>query len=84
MSLKRNHVADSVSFETYTVSNDTKETIMKIKHGILMLLCCLLPIILLALVPLLGIKSNVGLLFLLICPLMYIFMMKGMKHNHDE
>lgn len=53
-----------------------------LKHGIMMMLCCLLPVLLIAGLPLLGIKGGAGLgtLVFLLCPLMHIgmmFMMRG-------
>lgn len=52
------------------------------KHGLMMMLCCLLPVLLIAGLPLLGIKGGTGLgsLVFLLCPLMHIgmmFMMRG-------
>lgn len=64
------------------------------KHGLLMLLCCLIPVILLAILPRLGI--NLGpfarlapFAVFLLCPLMHFgmmfFMMKGSKKDcHTE
>ncbi|WP_026475914.1 hypothetical protein [Alkaliphilus transvaalensis] len=64
------------------------------KHGMLMLLCCLVPLLLLALLPRFGV--NLGPLgryapfaMVLICPLMHIgmmfFMFKGNKEDcHSE
>lgn len=57
-------------------------------HGLLMMVCCLVPMLLL--VMFIGRGSGVGggfgWIFLLICPLMHIFMMKGMMggHKHDD
>jgi len=56
------------------------------KHGLMMMLCCLIPIVLIAGLPLFGLKAGAltGLIFLL-CPLMHIgmmvFMLKGRKNN---
>ncbi len=54
-----------------------------IKHGMLMILCCLLPIMLIGILPLLGLEniSWTWALFLL-CPLMHIGMMFFMKDHH--
>lgn len=60
------------------------------KHLLLMLLCCLLPVVLLLALPLLnngdGGQGN-GLLSLgifLLCPLMHIFMMFGMRNHKGQ
>ncbi|WP_432666072.1 DUF2933 domain-containing protein [Wukongibacter baidiensis] len=52
------------------------------KHGLMMMLCCLIPILLIAGLPLFGINGGVssGLIFLL-CPLMHIGMMFMMRKN---
>jgi len=54
-------------------------------HGLMMMACCIVPIIaLLAFSPLLrgnGSGFNWSWLFILLCPLMHIFMMKGMMGN---
>lgn len=55
------------------------------KHGMMMMLCCLIPILIIAGLPLFGIKGGFlsSLLFLL-CPLMHIgmiFMMRKNGHN---
>jgi hypothetical protein len=54
------------------------------KHGWMMLLCCLLPIALIAALPLMGIRIGAlsGLAFL-ICPLMHIGMMVFMMKSKD-
>lgn len=55
------------------------------KHGLLMLLCCLLPIILIAALPLLGIKAGIfSSLAFLLCPLMHIGMMMFMTKSGDK
>lgn len=54
------------------------------KHG-MMMLCCLIPILLIAGLPLFGIKGGAlsGLIFLL-CPLMHIGMMFMMRKNGNK
>lgn len=60
------------------------------KHGLLMILCCLLPIIIfgvLAFLPSKNVQLQKFLSFgvFLLCPLLHIFMMKGMAcHSKDE
>lgn len=55
-------------------------------HGILMILCCLLPILLIVGLPIIGIKSSsLSFLAFLLCPLMHIGMMFMMgKSGNDE
>ena len=55
-------------------------------HGILMILCCLLPLLLIIALPALGIKSSaISLLAVLACPLMHVGMMFMMgKSGHGE
>ncbi|WZL73992.1 DUF2933 domain-containing protein [Clostridiaceae bacterium 35-E11] len=61
------------------------------KHGLLMMLCCLLPIVVIAGLPLFGIKGGIlSSLAFLLCPLMHvgmIFMMRKSGGNgscHDN
>lgn len=58
---------------------------MKRKHLLIMLLCCL-PVIGLLVAYLLGAPLGSGgfLVFLLLCPLMHLFLMRGMGHDHDH
>ena len=53
------------------------------RHALIMVLCCLVPLGLLAAVSVFGLSLGwlSGLLPLL-CPLMMIFMMRGMGHQH--
>lgn len=57
------------------------------KHLLIMLVCCLIPIALILAVSVFGLSlgSLSGLLpyaLVLMCPLMMIFMMRGMGHDH--
>ena len=60
-----------------------------ISHMLMMALCCGLPVLLIALIPLIGryipgISNSVYLLPLLLCPLMMIPMMIGGMHEKKE
>ncbi|MFZ5968420.1 MAG: DUF2933 domain-containing protein [Bacillota bacterium] len=53
-----------------------------LKHGLMMMLCCLLPILLIAGLPLFGIKGgSLSSLIFLLCPLMHVGMMFMMKKS---
>ncbi len=58
------------------------------RHMLLMLLCCLIPIALIAAVAIFGFSLGALTPYLpfalvLLCPLMMFFMMRGMGHEHD-
>ncbi|HBV87118.1 MAG TPA: hypothetical protein DEF42_10820 [Desulfosporosinus sp.] len=58
-------------------------------HGLLMLLCCLVPIILLGILsslnlPSSGMKNVLSVLLVLACPLGHLLMMKFMVNNHKH
>lgn len=54
----------------------------KPKHGLLMILCCMLPILVIGGLPLLGIKGGaLSSLAFLLCPLMHIGMMFMMRRS---
>ncbi|OGO49984.1 MAG: hypothetical protein A2Z30_00325 [Chloroflexi bacterium RBG_16_64_43] len=57
---------------------------MNRKHAVMMLLCCLIPVGLLAAVVLLRIPLGSVLTFALVlaCPLMMLLMMRTMGHDH--
>ncbi len=53
-------------------------------HMLMMLLCCLAPIALIAILPLVGFKNiSGGFLILLLCPLMHVGMMFSMKKKKN-
>lgn len=64
-------------------ANKTKNS-RHMKHGLFMLICCLLPIVLVAALPILGIKGGVlsSIIFLL-CPLLHLAMMLSMRNSGD-
>lgn len=57
------------------------------KHGLLMLLCCLIPVVAIVAIRLLNVPLN-GVLYVglvLLCPLSHILLMGGMaKHRHGS
>ena len=56
-----------------------------LKHGLMMGLCCLLPVILVALLPILGFKAlALSSLSSLLCPIMMIGMMFMMGRSHKK
>lgn len=67
-------------------NNQNREHKGMLKHGIGMMLCCLLPILLVAVVPLLGIKGGaiLPLLASLACPLGMLFMMFSMRGSNNR
>ena len=69
---------------------ETKESEEKgmSKHTLIMVLCCLIPLVTLGVLWAIGISGSYLILgVLLLCPLLHIFMMRGMhkgggKHDH--
>jgi len=54
-----------------------------LKHGLLMILCCLLPIMLIGALPLMGFENmSWSWAIFLLCPLMHVGMMFFMKDHH--
>ncbi|MBS4538247.1 DUF2933 domain-containing protein [Clostridium sp. D2Q-11] len=68
--------------EENQTNNDGKH---KKKHGKMMMLCCLIPIVLAISLPLLGFTESIGATFiLLLCPLLHIGMMVVMMRNGNS
>lgn len=55
-----------------------------LKHMIMMLVCCLAPLGIVLLLKQSGYDGTASYLVLLLCPLMHLFMMRGMGHKHNE
>lgn len=55
-----------------------------LKHMIMMIACCLAPIGGVLLLKLSGYEGAASYLMFLLCPLMHLFMMKGMAHKKQE
>jgi len=69
--------------EVESQETDQKKGKFGIKHGLLMMLCCLLPIIIIGLLPIIGFQSfSWSWAFFLLCPLMHVGMMFFMKDHH--
>lgn len=59
---------------------ETKKKRGALRHGLIMLLCCLIPIAILAIMWSLGVsKSYLVIGVMLLCPLLHVVMMAGMK-----
>lgn len=62
---------------------ESKSKGLGLKHGLLMALCCLLPIVLIGALPLLGFENmSWSWAVFLLCPLMHVGMMFFMKDHH--
>lgn len=72
-----NHNQDKAS------SNATQPKKHQMNHGLMMLACCLIPIVLVAAVSLFGLKlRSFGNLAFLLCPLIHVVMMIRMRKAH--
>ncbi len=67
------------------MNHDQHSDGMSGKHGLIMLLCCLIPIVAIVAIVLFGLPFNTVLFvgLLLLCPLLHIFMMRG-KGGHSH
>ncbi len=56
------------------------------KHWWIMILCCLIPILAIAAISVLGVSGNSVLYFglFLLCPLLHLVMMRGMKSSQGQ
>jgi hypothetical protein len=69
----------------YKQMEPQKEAKQASKHTLIMVLCCLVPMLLVVLFIRAGIGGALSFLVILLCPLMHIFLMRGMhgKHAHN-
>tara|TARA_Y100001933_G_C18961205_1_gene548254 strand:+ start:124 stop:372 length:249 start_codon:yes stop_codon:yes gene_type:complete len=80
---KRNHEMMETNNHHEHMDEDNKGKGMGLKHGLLMILCCLLPIMLIGALPLLGFENmSWSWAIFLLCPLMHVGMMFFMKDHH--
>ena len=54
------------------------------RHALLMVLCCLAPLLLVGVFAMLGFRGLMLLLVLLLCPIMHFFMMRGSHGGHEH
>jgi len=55
------------------------------KHTLIMVLCCLIPLVILGVLWAIGISGSYLILgVILLCPLLHIFMMRGMHKGSEE
>ena len=55
------------------------------KHTLIMVLCCLIPLVILGILWVVGVSGSYLILgVLLLCPLLHIFMMRGMRKGSGE
>lgn len=74
---------EAVVTEVDTHKHGQKKSKMGMKHGLMMILCCMLPIVIIGLLPILGIKGlSYSWMIFLLCPLMHLGMMFFMKDHH--
>ncbi len=69
------------------MNHDHNEGGMGGKHGLIMLLCCLIPVVAIVAIRLFRVPLNSALFvgMLLLCPLLHILMMRGMtRHDHGS
>jgi hypothetical protein len=54
------------------------------RHTLMMVLCCLIPLVILGILWVVGVSQNIlSFGILLLCPIMHFVMMKNMEHGHD-
>ncbi|VVB85927.1 Uncharacterised protein [uncultured archaeon] len=56
----------------------------KYRHILIMVLCCVIPVVLIGILWVAGVSQNIlSFGILLLCPIMHLLMMKNVKHGHD-
>ena len=55
-----------------------------LRHTLMMVLCCLIPLVILGILWIAGVSQNIlSFGIILLCPIMHLVMMKTMKHGPD-
>lgn len=69
-------IKENITKENEEESGNKGQHKMGIKHGVMMALCCLLPLLIIMILPLIGFKNiSWSWIIFILCPLMHIGMM---------
>ncbi len=66
------------------VSTRTIRDKLRESHGLMMLLCCLIPLVVAGILFYFGFKNYAIFAVMLLCPILHYFMMKGMHKKEAE
>lgn len=82
MDIRKNEKSDDCYNNTEDIKKGNEKKRIGIKHGLMMVLCCLIPIVIIGALPLIGMENiSWAWMFFLLCPIMHVGMMLFMK-NH--